>query len=921
MIKISIDNKQIKVEKGTTVLQAANMVGIRIPNLCYHENLPVTSACRLCLVEIDGAKSLMASCSAPVVDGMKVFTDSERVINARRMVLELLLSDHPDDCEKSGSCELQDYAREYHVEKVRFTGEKRKISLENGDPFLIRDYEKCILCGRCVRACQDVMGISAIEFANRGFKTKIATTFDIPLQDSTCVMCGNCIEVCPVGALREKQAEGKGHEREYKKVRTTCPYCGVGCNIELNVVDNKVVKVTSWKDSPVNSGWLCVKGKFGFEFINHPDRLKKPLIKKSLLNVVRGFSLANNNATLKGRTTDFSIDNSFVEISWEEALTLIADKLKEIKEKHGPDSIAGLASAKCTNEENYLFQKFIRAVIGTNNVDHCARLCHAPTVAGLAQTFGSGAMTNSIEDLEKSDCFIVIGSNTTETHPIISLKIKKAVMQNDAKLIVIDPREIPLCDIATLHLKQKPGSDVAVINSIMQQVLEMNLHAQEFINNRTEGFEKFKKIVSKYTPEESEKISTIPADLIKETAKLYGNAKRGCIIYSMGITQHTTGTDNVLSIANLAMLTGNVGKAGSGVNPLRGQNNVQGACDMGALPNVFSGYQSVGAGLPAQEKFEDAWKVKLPTKPGLTVIEIMKQAEEGKIKALYIMGENPMLSDPDVTHVEKALKNVEFLVVQDIFLSETAKLADVVLPSCSFAEKEGTYTNTERRVQLLRKAINAIGDSKSDWKIICELSEKLGYKMDYDSASDIMDEIAGLTPIYAGMSFDRLKDSGLQWPCPNKEHPGTKILHTEKFSRGLGKFIPAEYKPPHELPDKNFPLILTTGRLLYHYHTGTMTRRVEGLNRIVPGAFAELNLNDASASGIKNGDKVKVITRRGEIEVTAKVTDRIMKGVIFIPFHFVEAAANVLTNPQLDPVSKIPEYKVCAVRIQKLTTI
>lgn len=893
-VKLIIDDKEIIATSGETIFKVAERYGIEIPHLCYHKNLSISGACRLCLVEVEGSRTLVASCAYPVSNGMKVKTNSERVITARKMILELLLSDHPFDCmtcEKNGNCKLQEYAYEYNVKDIRFAGEKRKLPVENGNPFIIRDYEKCILCGRCVRTCQEVMVVNAIEFANRGFKTKVSTAFEIPLLESGCVECGNCIAVCPVGALREKQAEAKGRVWEFKKVKTVCPYCGVGCNIELNVKDNKVVKITSWEDSPVNSGWLCVKGRFGFEFINHPDRLKKPLIKK---------------------------DGEFKEASWDEALNLVANKLKEIKEKYGPDSIAGLSSAKCTNEENYLFQKFMRCVIGTNNIDHCARLCHAPSVAGLVQSFGSGAMTNSIEDISKATCFIVIGSNTTETHPVISLQIKKAVTFNNAKLIVIDPREIPLCEIATLHLKQKPGTDVAVLNGIMQQIIEMGLEDKEFINKRCEGYEEFKEVVLKYTPEKVSRITSIPKELIKEAAKLYGEAERGCIIYSMGITQHTTGTDNVISIANLAMLKGFIGKEGCGVNPLRGQNNVQGSCDMGALPNVFSGYQSV-ADENIRKKFEDAWGVKLPDKVGLTVVEMMKNAEEGKIKAMFIMGENPLLSDPDIGHVEKALNNLEFLVVQDIFLTETAKFADVVLPSCSFAEKDGTFTNTERRVQLLNKAIEEVGESKPDWEIICKLSNLMGYKMNYNSTSEIMDEIAKLTPIYAGISHKRLKDTGgIQWPCPAKEHPGTKILHTEKFTRGLGKFIPVEYKEPKEIPDKEFPFILTTGRILPHYHTGTMTRKVEGLNQIAPSAVVEINKEDAKKLKINDGEKVKVKTRRGEIEVKAKITEKIMEGVIFIPFHFKEAAANILTNPEIDPVSKIPEFKVCAARIEKI---
>jgi len=605
--------------------------------------------------------------------------------------------------------------------------------------------------------------------------------------------------------------------------------------------------------------------------------------------------------------------------TWHDAMAEIERRLVPIKAEHGPDAIMGLASARCTNEENYLFQKMMRAAVGTNNVDHCARLCHASTVVGLAAAFGSGAMTNAIDELERAGCILVTGSNTTETHPVIATVIRRAVREHGAKLIVVDPRRIDLVRDATLWLRQKNGTDVAWMNGMMNVILSEGLHDEAFIRERTEGFEALKSAVADFTPEKVEEITTIPADLLRQAARIYAQSRPSSIVYSMGITQHITGTDNVLSVANLAMLTGNVGRPSSGVNPLRGQNNVQGACDVGALPNVFSGYQAVGDHA-ARAKFEKAWGVKLPAKVGLTVVEAMNAAAEGKVKGMVIMGENPMVSDPNLAHVEEALRNLEFLVVSDIFLSETASLADVVLPAASFAEKEGTFTNTERRVLLLREVLEAPGEAVPDWEILCRLSALFGYPMHYESAASIMDEIAATTPIYGGIHHARLAPNGLQWPCPTDDHPGTPFLHRDRFSRGLGKFHPVDFIPPAELPDDEYPLILSTGRILYHYHTGTMSRRVDALNAYVNEGYAEIHPEDARRIGLKDGGLVRVRTRRGEITTRVRATERVALGSVFVPFHFAEAAANRLTNDALDPTAKIPEFKVAACRIDKIKT-
>jgi len=675
-----------------------------------------------------------------------------------------------------------------------------------------------------------------------------------------------------------------------KKVLTTCPYCGCGCNFYLDVVAGEVVGVTPTACA-INKGRLCVKGWNAHEFIHNTERLKKPLIKK---------------------------DDEFVESTWEEALDLVAKRLKDIKKEYGGNDLAVLSSAKCTNEENFLMMKFARAVLGTNNIDNCARLCHAPTVAGLMMAFGGGVMTNSIDEVTRADVILVIGSNTTETHPLAGSEIIKAV-ENGSKLIVVDPREIPLARFAKIHLRSRLGSNVALLNGMMNVIINEGLEEKEFIEERTECFKELRKTVEKYTPERIEEISGVRAYDLKSAARMYAKAKRGMILYCLGITQHVVGTDNVLSLANLALLTGNVGKEGTGVNPLRGQNNVQGACDMGALPDVYTGYQPV-INDKIRKKIERAWKAPLPKDAGLTVIEMMDAAANGKIRGMYISGENPMLSNPDINHVRDALEKLDILVVQDIFLTETAELADVVLPGCSYAEKNGTFTNTERRVQLVRKAIDPIC-GKEEWKIVCEVANRFGHKMNYGSPKEIMEEISSLTPIYGGISHERLENGGLQWPCPTKDHPGTKYLYENGFSRGKGKFHAIEYISSDEMPDEEYPFLLTTGRVSVHCNTGTMTRRSGTLNREVPKGFGEINPVDAKEIGVLKGQKVKVSTRRGKIIINAMITDEVPEKTLFIPFHFSEEVTNVLTNPELDPISKIPEFKVCAANIERVDDV
>ncbi|NTW72890.1 MAG: formate dehydrogenase subunit alpha, partial [Eubacteriaceae bacterium] len=876
----------------STVLDAARKLNIEVPTMCHHELLDPSQGanCRMCLVEVQGARALSPSCALPATEGMIVSTDSDRVKSARKTVLELMISKHPLDCltcDKTGACKLQDYCYEYDVKDTVFRNKDQEIyPIDDTNKFYYYDRNKCILCGKCTRVCGELQQTHAITMSGRGFDTHVAAPFDDRLSESACVSCGNCVSVCPVGALVPKRHD-KFRIWEVEKVKTTCPYCGVGCQMNLLVKNNKVVEIEPVK-ALSNNGLLCVKGKFGYRFINHPDRLKTPLIKK---------------------------DGKFVEATWEEAYQLITSKMTKAKEIFGSDSIAGLSSARCTNEENYLFQKLFRAILGTNNVDHCARLCHASTVAGLATTLGSGAMTNSILEVLNSDLVFVTGSNTTETHPVIGAHIRQAKARG-AKLIVAEPRRIELAKDADIFLQIQPGTNVALFNGLMNVIISEGLQDKEYIASRTENYEELVSVIKEYTPDKVAAICGINEQDLISAARMYAEADKAGIYYSMGVTQHSTGTQGVMSVSNLALLCGNIGKESAGVNPLRGQNNVQGACDMGALPGDYPGYQKV-FNPEAQAKFEKAWGVKLSDKAGLTVTEMTKGIEDGSIKILYIMGENPIVSDPDTNHVKEAFKKAEFIVVQDIFMTETAEYADVVLPAATYAEKDGTFTNTERRVQRVRKAVEPVGSSKPDWVILSELMNRLGYENHYDSASDIMDEAASLTPSYGGINYSRIETEGLQWPCPSTDHPGSKFLHGNQFTRGKGLFKPAEYIESAETTDKDYPYILTTGRILYHYHTRTMTGRVEGLEALYPNSYVEINPTTANRLGLTDGGKAKVISRRGQITIEVKVTDIVEEDVVFIPFHFYEGAANYLTNNVVDPIAKIPELKVSAVRLEK----
>lgn len=894
---IYINGQACDASPDQTILQVARKNDIYVPSLCYHEKTGPAGKCRVCVVEVEGMRGLVTACNTYCKEGMVINTDSPAVREAQKVVVDLILSSGTHDClacEKNGACELQDASYYLGIEHPSYNMGNAQIDNDDSSEFVFVEREKCISCGRCIAGCNTTVVNEVLDYGQRGFQTKIVFDNDLPMGTSSCVQCGECVQLCPVGCLVDKNAKGKGRPWQLKVVDTVCTYCGVGCKINLHVDTrtNKIVRVTGVEDAPANEGMLCVKGRYGFNFVNSPERLTTPLIKDT--------------------------NGQFKEASWEEAIQLVAKKFLDIKKAHGSDSIAGLCSAKVTNEDNFAFMKFMRKEVGTNNVDHCARLCHASTVAGLATTLGSGAMTNDILGIKKADVIMIIGSDTSEAHPVISARIKHAVRYGNTKLIVIDPKQIKMADYASVYAPMRPGTDVAVLNSIMQVIIKNDWQDKEYIQSRTEDFEALKNEVMKdqYSPEQVSKLSNIPAETLYKIAEMFGKAETASVFYAMGITQHHVGTENVMSISNLQLLCGNIGKEGGGVNPLRGQSNVQGACDMGGLPNVYSGYQQV-ANPQVKEKFEKAWNATLSDKPGLPLTEMMNKAYEGSLKALYIMGENPVISDPNQAHIIHSLEKLDFMVVQDIFLTETAKMADVVLPATSFAEKTGHFVNTERRVQRINKAIKAPGLSKADWEIVQMIATKMGGNWNYKSEKDILLEINELTPSYGGILWDRIDVNGLQWPCPTPEHPGTPVLHKGNFARGLALFKAIEYKYPAEMPDDEYPLILTTGRILQHFHTGTMSRKTEGLNNIAK-PMVMISVEDAEALGISNSELVRISSRRGEIETNAFVTKRIQKGVIYIPFHYHEAPANKLTIAALDPIAKIPELKVCAAKVTKI---
>ncbi len=894
MVTVTIDEKELSVEENLTILEAAQTADIKIPTLCYLKDVNEIGACKMCVVEVEGSRHLVTSCNTKVRDGMVINTKSDRVINSRKQVLNMLLANHDVrcfSCSKSGDCRLQDLSNEYGITKSCYEASAAKFAAKKENPFLTYYPELCINCQRCVSTCNKVACNGTLHNGKIGTRTLIDAPFGPDWKETACESCGNCAAVCPTGALVAKNRRNY-QVGKVKKVLTTCPHCATGCQYYLVVKDNKIVDVEP-ADGPSNKGLLCVKGRFGsFNFVHSPERLKYPLIK--------------NKET-----------GEFERASWDEALDLIASKFTEIKKKYGPDALAGFACSRSPNEDCYMLQKMVRCAFGTNNVDNCARVCHSATVAGLAMTLGSGAMTNPISDItEDVDVIMLVGSNPEEAHPVIGMQIRQAV-ERGTRLIVVDPRDIGLSKKADIHLKLKPGTNVAFANGMMHVIIKEGLADEEFIRTRTEGYEELKKIVEEYTPERVAEICHIDADHLREAALMYAKAKKAPIIYCLGVTEHSTGTEGVMSMSNMAMLVGKIGKSGCGVNPLRGQNNVQGACDMGALPGDFPGYQKV-TNPEVIEKFEKAWGVTLNRKPGVHATDVFGAAIRKEIRGLFIFGEDPVVTDADQNHIKKALESLDFLVLSDLFMTETAQYADVILPGTSYAEKEGTFSNTERRVQRVRKAVTLEGEMRLDTDIFIDLMNRMGYPQPQLTSEEITDEIASLTPSFGGISHRRLdKGVSIQWPCPDKKHPGTPILHIGKFARGLGWFYPAEYVPSAELPDEEYPFILMTGRILYHYNTRAMTGKTPGLMEKAGHSFIEMNTEDAARLGVADGEKVRVTSRRGTLITTARVGEKVSPKETWMPFHFPDGNANILTNAALDKYARIPEYKVCAVKVEK----
>jgi formate dehydrogenase alpha subunit len=795
-------------------------------------------------------------------------------------------------CQAAGTCMLQKLSLEYGAGTKSFDGNAGVFEPLVSWPFFELNREKCIRCMDCVRVCNEVQHRAVYAVDDLGYPSLVSGTTDF--RDTECNNCGQCVGICPTGALKNLTDTGKLPKSLRKTTTTVCGYCGVGCAIDIETEQGRVVAVRASNTSESNSGNLCVKGRFGMDFIHHPDRLTKPLVRRG------------------GK------DGKLEEASWPEAIDYVARRLNEIKSKYGPHAIGGLTSARATNEDNYVFQKLIRCAVGTNNIDHCARLCHMASVLALKQSVGSGAPSASAPDMALADAFIVVGSNTTETHPVLSSQVFRAKYDHGARIVVIDPRRIEMVNHADVWLRPKPGTNVAVLNGIAHVIMAEGLANEAFIAARTEGFDEYRRALEKYTPAYVSLISDVPADRIREAARIFGKAERGMLLWGMGITQHLTGVDGALALANLSLITGHVGRPGAGFMPLRGQSNVQGCSDMQGQHNSLPGYHSI-TDPKDRAKFEKAWGVTLPDNVYRTVVQMEEAASTGEMKAMYIMGENPMGSSPDVTEVKHGLRNLEFLVVQDLFLSETAALADVVLPAASFAEKDGTFTNTERRVQLLRPAVSPPGEARPDWKIICDISTAMGYEMTYPNAAAIMEEIASLVPPYAGIRHERLANGGLQWPCPDTEHPGTRFLYAESFPTpsGRGKFTPVEQDASvDEVTNDRYPLNLNTGRLLEHYHTGTMTRRSRGLDHMRPEGEVEVHPEDARRYGLNDGCRARIVTKYGSVEVKVRVTDRTAEGAIFYPFHFGEAPANRLIGTKLDNTSKTPSFKRSAARIE-----
>jgi formate dehydrogenase major subunit len=930
-VSLTIDGVEVHAAEGATIWEAARDAGIEIPVLCHDERYDPVGVCRMCVVDV-GGRVYAAACVRPVEDGMEVKTATDDLERHRATLTSLLESDQPppeQDPKETTTAdnELLVLVRKYGVQRENGLPVGGGRGEDHSNPVISVNHDACILCDRCVRACDDIQGNDVIGRSGKGYTTRIAFDLNDPMGESSCVTCGECVAACPTGALTNKPIRDVPirPRSELRQIESVCPYCGVGCALTYHVDDSRnAIVFAEGREQPGSKSRLCVKGRYGWDYAASPQRLTVPLIRRED-SYPKGPLSGDVRGEGRGRRKPGGLVNydevlpHFREATWEEALDLAASRLQALHSEHGPGAIAGFGSAKCSNEEAYLFQKLIRAGFGTNNVDHCTRLCHASSVAALFEGVGSGAVSTTYGDIINADVAILAGTNTTANHPVASSFFKQA-RRLGTKLIVVDPRRERIADHADIYCQIKPGTDVAFYNGVLHEIVARDLVDHEFVAKRATNYEALVEMVQQYPPERAAQICGVDADTIREVARLWGEAGAAVVYWGMGISQHTTGTDNARCLIALCTITGNVGKQGAGLHPLRGQNNVQGASDAGLIPMFYPDYQSVDSE-GAWTRFEEAWGRELDHERGLTVTEIIGSVLHGGVRGMYMMGENPFLSDPNINKVRKALAALEFLVVQDIFLTETAEFADVVLPATSYLEKEGTYTNTDRRVQIGRKVLEPPGEAREDWRVVCDIARRIGLPMDYESPREVFDEMVSLTTNYAGLTYDNLGPMGKLYPNPDPEgSDGTVVLFGERFGTDDGKahLVPAEWMPAKELPDEDFPFVLNTGRLLEHWHTGSMTRRSFALDAIQPEAQVWLNPDDAAAMGIADGDFVRITSRRGSIELRAKLSHRDTPGTCFIPFHFREAAANVLTIDAIDPFGKIPEFKFCAVKVERV---
>lgn len=899
-VEITLNGQTVAAREDETLLEVAKRQGVEIPHLCYSEREGKDGNCRACMVEIDGERVLAPSCCRYPQEGMQVNSESERALHSQKLVLELLKSDVSEKPHTLNS-ELDYWAGKLNLSTPRFKP-REQTQPDLSHPGIAVNMDACIQCTRCLRACRDEQNNDVIGLARRGHHTEIVFDFDDPMGESTCVACGECVQACPTGALMP--ANEVAMEAPDKQVESVCPYCGVGCQLTFNLKDNKILYVEG-RDGPANHGRLCVKGRYGFDYVHHKQRLTKPLIRRED---------APKDAEFTMDPAD--IYSVFREASWEEALDKAAEGFMDIRGMQGPNALAGFGCAKGSNEEAYLFQKLIRTGFKTNNVDHCTRLCHASSVVALLECLGSGAVSNPVADVADSDVAILIGANPTVNHPVAATWMKNAV-RDGTKMIILDPRKTEMSREATHHLAFKPGSDVPLLNAIMHVIVDENLVDEAFIADRTQGFAEMQKHLKNFSPELMEPVTGIAAETIREVARLYAKADKAIIFWGMGVSQHVHGTDNARCLISLALMTGQIGRPGTGLHPLRGQNNVQGASDMGLIPMRLPDYYKVEDD-DARQNLERLWGSEIDPNAGLTVVEIMDAIHDKKLHGLYIMGENPAMSDPDLNHAREALAELKHLVVQDIFLTETAYLADIILPASAFPEKTGTFTNTDRIVQMGRQAINPPGDARQDLWIIQELAKRMGLAWDYSSPQAVFSEIRQAVPSMAGMTWERLeREHGIVYPCEKEGDPGEKVIFSDRFptTDGRGLFVPADIVEPDERPDEEYPYVLITGRMLEHWHTGSMTRRASVLDELEPEAVATINPFTLEEMGVRPGEIITLSTRRGAISVTARVDEAVPTGAVFMAFCYYEAAVNKLSNAALDQAAKIPEFKYCAVNV------